>query len=92
MKLGYTIKQLRKLRKISQGELAIKTNLTQTYVSLIETDKKEPTMATLRSISNVLEISIPLLILKAAEPSDFNNSEKATILLPVIDSMINQII
>ena len=61
MALGATISELRKKRGLKQYTLAEKCGITQTYLSQIEHDKKEPNLSTLREISNALDLPLPVI-------------------------------
>jgi transcriptional regulator with XRE-family HTH domain len=57
-RLGATIKEARKLKQMTQEELAEKTNLSPTHISNIETGKAKVSLVALLSISNELGYSI----------------------------------
>lgn len=61
MKIGATIKKLRKEKKITQIDLAGQCGISQTYLSQLENDERNPTVDVLERISNVLEIPYPVL-------------------------------
>ncbi len=61
MKVGATIKKLRKGKRIRQIDFADKCGISQTYLSQIENDERNPTVDVLVRISNVLEIPYPVL-------------------------------
>jgi len=57
-KLGATLRKLRELRGITQSELAEKAGFTITYISLIESGKRNPTAQALHKIADVLDAEI----------------------------------
>lgn len=61
MKIGATIKKLRKEKKITQIDFAERCGISQTYLSQLENDERNPTVDVLERISNVLEIPYPVL-------------------------------
>lgn len=61
MKIGATIKKLRKEKKITQIDFAGQCGISQTYLSQLENDERNPTVDILERISNVLEIPYPVL-------------------------------
>ncbi|MBE0649654.1 MAG: helix-turn-helix transcriptional regulator [Bacteroidales bacterium] len=61
MKIGVTIKSLRKEKGIRQVDFAEKCGISQTYLSQIENDERNPTLDVLERISKVLEIPYPVL-------------------------------
>ena len=61
MELGTTIKDFRKLKGIKQKDLAAKAKISQTYLSQIESNSKDPTLSTIKIISDSLEIPLSVL-------------------------------
>ncbi|MEK3986382.1 helix-turn-helix transcriptional regulator [Paenibacillus sp. FSL K6-3166] len=51
-----TLKMLRVNSKISQEELALKSDLDRTYISMLERGIHQPTITTLFALSNALNI------------------------------------
>ena len=56
------IKIYRKIKNLTQRQLAIKCNLTQGYISLLENNLESPTLRTLEIIAKALDICILELI------------------------------
>lgn len=56
------IKIYRKRRNLTQRQLAIKCNLTQGYISLLENNLESPTLRTLELIAKALDICVLELI------------------------------
>ena len=68
MTIGNAIKLIRTARRIRQRELASKLKVSPNYLSMLEADKREPSIATLRHIAR--ELSVPAgLFLLWAEPA-----------------------
>ena len=61
MKIGVTIKKLRKEKRIKQIDFSKQCGISQTYLSQLENDERNPTVDVLERISNVLEIPYPVL-------------------------------
>jgi transcriptional regulator with XRE-family HTH domain len=59
--LGKRIKQLRKLRRLSQEDLAEKAGISAQYVSNIERGKENPTLDLLFGLADSLKVSLALL-------------------------------
>ena len=53
--LGRAIARARTDKGITQEELAEKTHLTQTFISLVETGQRKASMKTLEKIANALQ-------------------------------------
>ena len=61
-KIGEKIKMVRKLRKLSQKELANKVGISNSFMCDIETGRTEPSIKTLYKIAEVLDTDIRILI------------------------------
>ncbi|MGO9336828.1 MAG: helix-turn-helix domain-containing protein [Terracidiphilus sp.] len=70
MNFGKAIRIVRSIADVSQGELAAKSSLDRSYLSLIESEKRKPTVETLQRISSALNIPFHLLTLLATERED----------------------
>jgi len=60
--IGKRIKELRCLNYISQMELAEKSDISDTYLSLIESGKKRVSLETLIKVANALDTSADTLL------------------------------
>lgn len=70
MQLGNTIKDIRKQKGINQVELALLCDISQTYLSQIENDQKEPNMGILKVIAEKLDIALPMLFFLSLDEAD----------------------
>lgn len=70
MKIGTVIKEARQKRGIKQYELAKLSGITQTYLSQIESNEKEPNMSTLKIISSHVNLPIPILFFLSLDEND----------------------
>lgn len=62
MSLGFKIKQLREENNLTQSELGEKLNISKATISKYETDKVEPSIPTLISMSKLFNVSIDFLV------------------------------
>jgi len=94
MNLGQAIKDVRRIKGLNQGELAKAIGLTQTSVSQIEGNKKQPSQSTMKKICDALDTPQPLMYLMATEETDVPVSKRKLykLLYPTIKSMIEQIL
>jgi len=93
MDLGAAIKELRKVKNLSQGQLAQKTGLSQTSLSQIERGRKRASESSVKKICKALGVSESLLYISAAEREDVP-AKKRTLydqLFPAIKDLIIQI-
>lgn len=92
MNLGQTIKNIRKQKGQTQSEFANVCAITQTYLSQIENNLKEPTMGTLKLISSKLDIPLPILFFLSLNEEDVDPEKRIAfqIISPSIKSLINE--
>lgn len=64
MEIGTSIRQIRRKRGITMGQLCEGTGLSQGFMSLVENNKTSPSLATLETIAGFLNVPIPYLLLK----------------------------
>ncbi len=92
MNLGLTIKNIRKQKSINQIDFALKSGITQTYLSQIENNQKEPNLSTLKSISKALNVPLPIIFFLAMDDEDVpeNKRDAFKIVSPSVKSLINE--
>ncbi|GEP50737.1 hypothetical protein FNO01nite_14090 [Flavobacterium noncentrifugens] len=76
MDLGTVIKNIRKDRQHTQSELAALCDITQTYLSQIESNKKEPNLSTLKEISRQLNIPLPVMFYMSINEQDVSPEKR----------------
>jgi XRE family transcriptional regulator, regulator of sulfur utilization len=92
MDLGTSIKNIRKQKGYSQGELANKAGITQTYLSQVESNKKQPNLSTLEAISKQLGVPLPIIFFLSLTKEDIPQSKQKAfeIVSPSIKSLVNE--
>ncbi|WP_211746396.1 helix-turn-helix transcriptional regulator [Paenibacillus sp. Marseille-Q4541] len=78
MSIGANIKEWRKIRGLTQLQLAEKTNLSRSYVADLERNRYNPSVETLEAFAKVLNIKISDLI-ESKNPDLHEESELADI-------------
>lgn len=58
IKFGNRVRELRKLKNISQEELAFKADVHRTYIGMIERAEKNITLLNIEKIASALEVNI----------------------------------
>ncbi|RFS23928.1 XRE family transcriptional regulator [Chitinophaga silvatica] len=93
MNIGGAIEGLRKKKNIKQNVLAEKAEITQSYLSLIESNKKEPNLKTLKAIADGLEVPLPIIFFLSITPDDIpvEKQESYKLLSPLVNSVIKDI-
>lgn len=92
MDLGTVIKNIRKQKGQTQEQFATVCGITQTYLSQIEGNLKEPNLSTLKIISEGLGIPLPILFFLSMTDDDVKpNKRKAfQIVSPSVKSLVNE--
>lgn len=67
---GRAIRVIRAARDLAQQDLAANCDLNVSYVSLIESGHRTPSLDTLSVIARELNVPLYLLVLLASEPKD----------------------
>lgn len=76
MDLGNTLKKIRKHRGLKQYELAQLCNISVTFLSQLENNKKDATLTTLKKISACLNIPLPVLFFLSMRIDDISPQKK----------------
>lgn len=92
MDLGTVIKNSRKQKGLTQTEFATLCDITQTYLSQIEGNLKEPNLSTLKVIGEKLNMPLPILFFLSMTKEDVQpNKRKAfEIVSPSVKSLVNE--
>ncbi|HXI01355.1 MAG TPA: helix-turn-helix transcriptional regulator [Sphingobacteriaceae bacterium] len=76
MDLGSIIKNIRKQKGLTQSEFASLSGITQTYLSQIEGNLKEPNLSTLKVISEKLNMPLPILFFLSMTKDDIQSNKR----------------
>ncbi len=92
MDLGIQIRIIRKQKGLTQNEFASLCSITQTYLSQIESNSKEPNLSTLRVISEKLNVPLPILFFQSMTVDDVQPQKREAfeIISPSIKSLVNE--
>jgi transcriptional regulator with XRE-family HTH domain len=92
MDLGSVIKNIRKQKGQTQAEFASMCGITQTYLSQIESNLKEPNLSILKTIGEQLNVPLPILFFLSMTKDDVQpNKRKAfEIVSPSVKSLVNE--
>jgi transcriptional regulator with XRE-family HTH domain len=77
MTLGNAIKTLRTACKVKQRDLASQMEVSANYISLVEGDKREPSIAFLKKLSKQLNVPVSMFFLW--QETDVQNTDAARI-------------
>ncbi|NML68221.1 helix-turn-helix transcriptional regulator [Chryseobacterium sp. RP-3-3] len=92
MDLGTTIRNIRKQRGQTQKEFATSCGITQTYLSQIESNSKEPNLSKLKEISACLDMPLPILFFLSLGNEDVKPEKRDAFNLinPSVKSLVNE--
>ena len=94
MDLGKTIKSIRKQRGIKQNSFAELCGISQTYLSQIENNQKEPNISVLKTICSNLNVSLPILFFLSLDESDIPDKKKQAFAIvgPTVKTLLNDLL
>lgn len=93
MNIGEAIYTVRKKKKLSQKQFSQLIEIDQSYLSLIENNKKLPSLKILERISQETHTPIPILLFFSMSEEDVspNKRELYHILFPRVKEMVGDI-
>lgn len=94
MDLGTTIQLIRKQKGIKQNTFAELCNLSQTYLSQIENNQKEPNISTLKVIALKLDVPLPILFFLALDENDIplGKRQAFNMVSPSVKSLMHEFV
>lgn len=90
MDLGNTIKNIRKTKGFNQVEFATTCGITQTYLSQIENNAREPNLSVLKTIADKLEVPLPIIFFQSLTEDDVKEDKRE--LFKIISPSFNKIL
>lgn len=79
MNFGETVRACRKLRGVSQTNLALQAEISVSHLCLLEKNKRDPSLSTVSAISSALGIPLGVLMFLAASPEDVTDLSESQI-------------
>lgn len=73
MNIGQAIKLCRAQQGVSQSAIASRANCSVSYLSMLENNKRDPTLSTVARIAEALHVPIGLLFVLAADQSELGS-------------------
>ena len=70
MNVGQAIRLCRTQRKASQTDVAQKASCSVSYLSMLENNKRDPTLSTVTKIAEALHVPVGLLFVLAADQKE----------------------
>lgn len=76
MQFGKTLKLIRVLKGLKQKELAEKLGVSPNYLSLIENDRREPSLSFIKALSKGLDVPVSFLFLDNINEENMTAEQK----------------
>lgn len=70
MNVGQAIRLCRNQRGVSQSDVAHQASCSVSYLSMLENNKRDPTLSTISKIAQALDVPVGLLFILASDKSD----------------------
>lgn len=79
MNIGRAIRLCRTKRGASQGVVARRASCSVSYLSMLENNKRDPTLSTLSKVAQALQIPVGLLFFLASEQEELGPIDEKTV-------------
>jgi transcriptional regulator with XRE-family HTH domain len=79
MDIGTAIRVARTRRGLTQRELALRLKVSITYLSLLERNRRDPSLGLLERLAIALEVPLPLLFLMAEEGNNRSDRTRSLV-------------
>lgn len=76
MNVGHAIRLCRTQRGVSQSEVARRANCSVSYLSMLENNKRDPTLSTVTSIAQALHVPIGVLFFLASDKAEMGQIDE----------------
>jgi len=76
MNLGNAIKMCRARRNLTQAELASRANVSVSYLSLLEKNKRDATVKTVKELAVALNVPMGILFFLAADKTELTGIDQ----------------
>jgi len=86
--IGKTIKFLRITKNLKQSDLAELLKVSSNYISLIENDKREPSLSFIKELAKQLDIPVGLLFLELDMSKKDVSSQERDLLMKMRDLIL----
>jgi len=93
MNIGIGVKTVRTKKGFNQKQFCEKVGITQSYLSLIESNKKTPSTEVLERIAEAVGVTLPVLFWFTVDENDVDNKklEMFRLLKPSVDKLITDL-
>jgi len=70
MNVGNAIRECRKRRGVSQTDIALRADCSVSYLSMLENNKRDPTLSMVSKIADALQVPVGVLFVMASEQKE----------------------
>lgn len=77
MNVGHAIRWCRTRRGVSQGDIAKEAQCSVSYLSMLENNKRDPTLSTITKIAAALRVPVGALFVLASEQIELGTIDKS---------------
>jgi transcriptional regulator with XRE-family HTH domain len=70
MNVGNAIRECRKRRGVSQTDIALRADCSVSYLSMLENNKRDPTLSMVSKIAAALQVPVGVLFVMASEQKE----------------------
>lgn len=89
LNIGRTIKVLRVSAGLKQLDLANRVKVSPNYLSLVEADRKEPSLSLLKKISNALDVPLAFLVWESMDQTRSLDAEQRNVHLKLKETLLD---
>jgi transcriptional regulator with XRE-family HTH domain len=90
LSIGATLKECRELKGVSLGQLAKSSGVNKSYLSKIENDKRDPSLSSLSSICEAIDVPLSIFILLAEKTANDSFAEVTELLKSTARNVIGE--
>ena len=76
MDVGNAIRLCRKRRGVSQTDVAVRADCSVSYLSMLENNKRDPTLSMITKIAEALHVPVGALFVMASEEKDLGRIDR----------------
>ena len=88
MQVGNTVKFLRLSAGLKQSDLAARLGVSPNYISLVENDKRDPSLSFLRDLSDEFGVPLGLLFLEIESDRSKTSGEERALVMRIKDLIL----
>jgi transcriptional regulator with XRE-family HTH domain len=79
MNIGHAIRICRSAKRLSLDELAENAGISQSYLSMMESGKRKPTLSSIEKVAKALGVPTPILLFLAADKGELQGLDEETV-------------